>query len=382
MLCVVGCFYNDFWGRMYEDGYVQLESEDSQQDVCSAQPPSKCLSYSTGKYKNGAVGLCNIGVTSCLNPLLQTLYMYKDFTDILCRIGAPGDNLPAEKRLPYELLALFEEMQSSKEDAVPPYRVLRCLQMLQMTVLGQIDVADVFSSFWNHLLKNMPDPHLEDELRSLYSIPLEERLTCQRCHHQRSDRCDLLSIPLVVSHSKYHRKLTLERALWRYFRFQELYEDENFCPKCGKNCRASKVMHLRSLPRTLTINLRRLCRKSSDVQKINRTFSFPPALDLLQILSPEQLPGDERQTYNYRLFAVIAHSGTATFGHFSSYISSCRDRRWYFFNDSCVCKVSWDDVKCTYGNTAFHWGATASLLIYVHSDVEPDSVTAAPRPWL
>ncbi|XP_040292924.1 ubl carboxyl-terminal hydrolase 18 isoform X1 [Bufo bufo] len=364
---------------MYKDGYVQLvESEESQQDVCEAQPTIKYLSYSTGKFKNGAVGLCNIGVTNCLNPLLQMLYMYKEFTDVLCRVGKPDDNVPAEKRLPYELFALFEEMQDSKEDAVPPYRVLRCLQMLKVMSFVQVDVADVFTSFWNHLLQNIPDSDLEEKLRSLYNIPLEERLTCQKCLHQRSSHCDRLILPLRVSCSKYHRKLTLERMLWRYFRSQELFEDENFCPTCGKNSRASKVTHFRSLPRTLTIHLKRLCKTSSQLEKINRTLSFPPVLDLLEVLSSEHFPDNEQKTthYKYRLFAVIAHSGTATFGHFSSYINSCKDGRWYFFNDSCVCKVSWDDVKCTYGNVAFNWGTTASLLIYVHSDVELNSVTS------
>ncbi|XP_075705591.1 LOW QUALITY PROTEIN: ubl carboxyl-terminal hydrolase 18 [Rhinoderma darwinii] len=372
--------YNDFCGRMYEDDYVDIqlpESEVSQKDVVRVFP-IKCLSYSSGSFKNGAVGLCSIGVTSCLNPLLQTLYMYKEFTDILCQIGEPDDHVPTEKRLPYELLALFEKMQDSREDAVPPYRVLCCLRMLKVTLFAQNDVADVFSSFWNHLLRNMPDPQLEEKMRSLFSISLEERLTCQRCRHRSSAHRDLLSLPLGVAHSKYSRKLSLERALRRYFHSHELFEDENFCANCEKGSRANKVTRLRSLPRTFTIHLKRFSKTSSQSQKINRTVPFPPVLDLLQVLNPENLPEDERPTthYNYRLFAVVAHSGTATFGHFSSYIRSRRDGRWYFFNDSCVCKVSWDDVICTYGNTAFHWGATASLLVYIQSDVELNAATS------
>ncbi|KAM4035914.1 ubl carboxyl-terminal hydrolase 18 isoform 2-T2 [Anomaloglossus baeobatrachus] len=355
---------------MLDDGYADIQVlEGAVSPRVAAVRPVRCLSYSTGKFKNGAVGLCNVGGTSCLNPLLQTLYMYKEFTDLLCRIGEADDHVPAERRFPYELVALFMDMQDSREDAVPPYRVLRCLLMAKLTLFAEVDVADVFSSFWNHLLQNMPDRPLEEALRSLFTISLEDRLTCQRCHRQSCAHRDLVSLPLRVSHSKYHRKLSLERALWRYF--QDSYEEENFCPKCGRN---GRVPRLRSLPRTLTVHLMRLCKSRSQVQKINRTVSFPPTLDLLEILGPERLPEDKQQTIQYRLFAVIAHSGTATCGHFSSYIHSCRDKGWYFFNDSCVCKVSWDDVKCTYGNTAFHWGSTASLLIYVHSD----AVTSGP----
>ncbi|XP_077123232.1 ubl carboxyl-terminal hydrolase 18 isoform X2 [Ranitomeya variabilis] len=299
--------------------------------------------------------------------------MYKEFTDLLCRIGEADDNVPTERKFPYELVALFMDMQDSRGDAVPPHRLLRCLLMAKLTLFAEVDVADVFSSVWNHLLQNMPDRPLEEALRSLFTISLEERLTCDRCHRRSSAHRDLLSLPLRVSHSKCHRTLTLERALWRYFRYQDSYEEENVCPKCGKDSRATKVTLLRSLPRTFTVHLTRLCKTRSRIQKINRTVTFPPTLDLMEILGPEHLPEDEQPTthYTYRLFAVISHSGTATFGHFSSYIRSCRDGGWYFFNDSCVCKVSWDDVKSTYGNTAFHWGSTASLLIYVHSDVDP-----------
>ncbi|PIO28811.1 hypothetical protein AB205_0114130 [Aquarana catesbeiana] len=59
--------------------------------------------------------------------------MNKEFTGILCRIGDPDDNMPPDSRLPYELLALFEEMQNSKEDAVAPYRFLHYLQILRAT---------------------------------------------------------------------------------------------------------------------------------------------------------------------------------------------------------------------------------------------------------
>ncbi|XP_075066781.1 ubl carboxyl-terminal hydrolase 18 isoform X2 [Mixophyes fleayi] len=331
---------------MYEDGYIDLrvvEVEESQEDVCGAPTPNKCLSYSTGRFKNGAIGLCNIGFTGCLNPLLQTLYMNKEFTDILCEIGDPDDNLSPEKRLPYELLKLFEEMQNSKEDSVPPYRLLRCLQPLSVTLFAQNDVAEVFSTLLNLLLQNISNPRLEERLRSLYSVSLEERFTCQRCFQQRSKHNDLLSITISVPHSKYQRKLTLEHALWKYFKCREVNEDESICPKCERSGRASKVTQLRSLPRTLNIHLRRLGKRNgSRLQKINRTLSFPPVLDLLEVLDLDHLPEGEHPTshYNYRLFAVIAHSGTASVGYFSTYISCSKNGAWCFFNDSSVCKIN------------------------------------------
>ncbi|XP_072256088.1 ubl carboxyl-terminal hydrolase 18 isoform X2 [Pyxicephalus adspersus] len=343
---------------MEEDSYAEiqvLETEEAAQDDLGVQPPR-------------ATGLCNIGPTSCLNSLLQTLYMNKDFTGILCRIGDPDDNVRPDGQLPYELLALFEAMQNSKEDAVSPYQVLHCLQILRATVFAQNDVAEVFSTLLSLLLQTVPSPHLAEKMRALYTIPMEECVMCQRCSQQRITHKDRIAIPLQISHSKFHRNLTLERTLFRYFRSQETYEDRNPCPKCECS-RVVKMTHLRSLPRTFSIHLKRLSRKNP-LQKVNRTVSFPLVLDLLEVLDSEHLPRKEYSlvNYNYRLFAVVAHSGTGGLGHYCCYINSHKDGRWYFFNDSSVCRVSWDDVKCTYGNTTFRWGLTACLLVYVQSE--------------
>ncbi|XP_063303704.1 ubl carboxyl-terminal hydrolase 18 isoform X1 [Pelobates fuscus] len=359
---------------MYEDGYVDisqlLENDEPEHATCGAPPPAKQLSYSTGKFKNGAIGLCNVGVKSCLNSLLQTLYMNPDFSDILCGIGEPNDNVPLERRFPCELLALFEEMQNSKEDAVAPYRILSCLREANMRLVSLYDVSELFCKLWNLLLQQMPHPHLEEKLRTLYTVRLEESLKCLSCSHQRSNEVNVLNILLQITHSKHHRNLTLEYCLRRYFKPREVIgESDSICTKCGENKKTVKGLRLFSLPRTLTIHLKRLNQRKSSL-KTNRTLSFPELLDLSEILDPEYLPEQEYKQgqYIYGLFAVVAHSGTTSSGHFCTYINSSKDHKWYCFNDSCVCKVSWDDVKCAYGNTSFHWGVTACLLIYVQTD--------------
>lgn len=45
-------------------------------------------------------------------------------------------------------------------------------------------------------------------------------------------------------------------------------------------------------------------------------------------------------TWQYELFAVVAHSGSASCGHYCAYIRSLTDCKWYCFNDSEVCQVS------------------------------------------
>ncbi|MEE6477981.1 hypothetical protein FKM82_011694, partial [Ascaphus truei] len=213
-----------------------------------------------------------------------------------------------------------------------------------------------------------------EKLRALYTVRLEEYVTCHKCYHERSSDKDVLTIPLPVSDSRHHRKQRLEHDLWTFFMPQELSgENKSFCPQCREKTASLKGTRLLSQPRTLTIHLKRISlRKSSRLQKINRTLSFPPSLDLSEVLDPEHLPEQQQAQgpYKYRLFAVVAHSGTASFGHYCAYINSSKDQKWYCFNDSSVCKVSWDDVKCTFGNTSFHWGVTACLLVYVRAEAE------------
>ncbi|XP_053574878.1 ubl carboxyl-terminal hydrolase 18 isoform X2 [Bombina bombina] len=360
---------------MYEEGYMNstqlLEHYETEQETTTAHKPAPQWSYSTGKFKNGAVGLCNIGEAGSLNPLLQTLYMNRKFTDILNSMGERENSELPDRRFPYELLALFEEMHNSKEDAVPPYRLLRCLQILDVRLFGRYDIADLFFTLWNLLLQQLPQPHLVEKMRTLYTIKLQNFFTCRKCSYQRFTDSDVVAVPIPVSASVRHEKLPLERALRRFFKKKELSgENKPFCTKCEENTPCLKGVRLLSLPTTLTISLKRLHR-SSQTHKINRAVSFPPQLDLSEVLDPDHLPEEELLLgqYKYHLFAVVAHSGTASFGHYCAYINSTKDNKWYCFNDSSVCKVSWDDVKCTYGNTSFHWGITACLLVYVKSDM-------------
>lgn len=45
-------------------------------------------------------------------------------------------------------------------------------------------------------------------------------------------------------------------------------------------------------------------------------------------------------TWQYELFAVVAHSGSTSCGHYCAYIRSLTECKWYCFNDSEVCQVS------------------------------------------
>uniref|UniRef100_A0A2I3RD46 USP domain-containing protein n=1 Tax=Pan troglodytes TaxID=9598 RepID=A0A2I3RD46_PANTR len=80
-------------------------------------------------------------------------------------------------------------------------------------------------------------------------------------------------------------------------------------------------------------------------------------LDFSQILpmKRESCDAEEQSGGQYELFAVIAHMGMADSGHYCVYIRNAVDGKWFCFNDSNICLVSWEDIQCTYGNPNYHW---------------------------
>lgn len=48
----------------------------------------------------------------------------------------------------------------------------------------------------------------------------------------------------------------------------------------------------------------------------------------------------DKGPYNYELFAIMIHSGSATGGHYYAYIKDFESKEWFCFNDQSVTGVS------------------------------------------
>ncbi len=54
--------------------------------------------------------------------------------------------------------------------------------------------------------------------------------------------------------------------------------------------------------------------------------------------------------YVYELYSIMMHQGSATGGHYYSYIKSFETKTWYKFNDSFVGKVRFCELIEAYGD--------------------------------
>ncbi|NXI06117.1 UBP18 hydrolase, partial [Pachycephala philippinensis] len=316
-----------------------------------------------------AIGLYNLGQSCCLNSLLQVFLMNIRFTGILRRITVPSSPVQRRNSVPYQMLLLLEKMQCGKCKAVGPTDLAYCLSEHRVKLFVQHDAAQLFLTLWNLLKKQMKKPELVEELSDLYTIRIQEHLACQNCSFEVKSNSTMLTLPLPVLDANSHRLKTLEDCLQYFFHPEELTgQNMCFCQQCGRKTTFLQSMKLVHLPQTLTLHLKRFCfERSSHTYKLSHSLPFPQELNFNEVLTENQCQADdsEKATWQYELFAVVAHSGSSSFGHYCAYIRSLTECKWYCFNDSEVCQVSWDDVKCTYGHSNLYWRETAYLLIYM-----------------
>uniref|UniRef100_A0A8C8SI94 USP domain-containing protein n=1 Tax=Pelusios castaneus TaxID=367368 RepID=A0A8C8SI94_9SAUR len=291
----------------------------------------------------GAVGLYNIGLSCCLNSLLQVFFMNTHFTMILRRIRVPKLHAEQRRSVPYQMLLLLEEMQRSKENAVHPQKLARCLTANNLKLFIQHDAAQLFLLLWNLIKNQITDCQLADWLSMLYTIQIQEYLVCQECSFETRRNSKMLTLPLPVLTHNSRQLNTLEDSLRCFFQSEQLTDNNMcLCEKCEKKTPCLQGMRLMCLPQTLTLHLNRFYfRKPNLTQKISFSLSFPQSLDFNQILTQEQCHSDakEKADWQYELFAVVAHSGSASSGHYCAYIRSLTDCKWYCFNDSSWCVV-------------------------------------------
>ncbi|XP_029642939.1 ubiquitin carboxyl-terminal hydrolase 47 isoform X1 [Octopus sinensis] len=97
---------------------------------------------------------------------------------------------------------------------------------------------------------------------------------------------------------------------------------------------------------------------------------------------------DAKGPYVYELFSIMIHSGSAAGGHYYAYIKSFKDGQWYSFNDQHVSKITYDDIRKTYGGSntgrtyysaSYTSSTNAYMLMYRQIDKERNADFVSPE---
>lgn len=154
-------------------------------------------------------------------------------------------------------------------------------------------------------------------------------------------RTESTSIGSKSSRLSLSSEVNLLHCLEQFANHEELAQDDwAYCERTRRCERSSVKMDIWSAPECLIIHLKRFAvdATTGDTEKIDTFVQFPLDLDLAPFVV-----GPSSTSAQYRLYAVVNHSGTLTCGHYTAYckVGQEADRsRWYHFNDATVTPVS------------------------------------------
>lgn len=164
-------------------------------------------------------------------------------------------------------------------------------------------------------------------------------------------------------------KVRLEQCLEVFTRCEELaQEDWATSSRTQEFERSLKKLDLWSAPMCLVVHLKRFGSEqlTGPIEKVETFVDAPFDLDLGRWLrGPAPECGAQ-----YKLFAVVNHTGSLASGHYTAYgqIGEGASRQWYFFNDSSVTRAEEGDVI----------SQSAYILFYERCDVAAQSSSTQP----
>merc|ERR1712187_700578 len=136
----------------------------------------------------------------------------------------------------------------------------------------------------------------------------------------------------------------LEQCLEAFTRCEELaQEDWAVCARTQEFERSLKKLDLWSAPKCLIVHLKRFGSEqlTGPIQKVETFVDAPLDFNLGRwIKGPTPECGTQ-----YKLFAVVNHSGSLASGHYTAYgrVGEGASRQWYHFNDEQVCRADESD---------------------------------------
>jgi len=127
-------------------------------------------------------------------------------------------------------------------------------------------------------------------------------------------------------------------ACLKHFCETEILDDMNmvYCRACKEHQNSSKTTTIWKLPDHLLIHFKRFSYGGDFADKVKTPVSFPlTGLDLSQYLVNEE----NQENCIYDLYGVSNHSGFLAGGHYTAYVKSLTNGKWYEMDDTDVTEI-------------------------------------------
>ncbi|XP_055315105.1 ubiquitin carboxyl-terminal hydrolase 47 isoform X3 [Sitodiplosis mosellana] len=394
---------------------------------------------SSSRLSSGYVGLVNQAMTCYLNSLLQALYMTPEFRNALYNWEHDGSD--AAKNIPYQLQRLFVNLQTSTKMSVETTDLTRSFGWDSTEAWQQHDIQELCRVMFDTLEQKFKDTAQADFINRLYEGRMIDYVKCLDCGTEKSREDKFLDIPLPVrpfgSTIAYD---SVEEALRAFVEPETLDGNNQYhCDKCNKKCNAHKGLKFSKFPYILTLHLKRFDFDYQTFLriKLNDKVTFPQTLNLNSFIKEsdannvfahtnsssthcdttsseheedvastntsnanhrpdleapdddegidmtssstesKSILGSDPGPYNYELFSIMIHSGSASGGHYYAYIKEFENGEWFCFNDQSVSPISKEDIEKSYGgslgartfySSAYSSSTNAYMLMYRQID--------------
>jgi len=283
---------------------------------------------------------CNSSINKQLNMDTSTNgRLVPLFSDLVCQLTRVVDNnnipaIPSDKIKKFK--STFEEFApqfegTDQQDSSEFTTFL--LDGLHMELNRNANKPFLIrnENFVNERSAFMDYQHNNDSfLVDLYINQLQRTLICVECEMVTIRYENAWSVNLPIPSG--NKKLSLNDCLIEYNK-QEFIKDDNAknCERCNKKQTHTSTYAIMNPAKIMIVTLNRF---KYDQRKNKR----------IKIVSPVTIPFETTiGGKQYSLYGVVIHEGSASGGHYTSYVKSLN--KWYLYDDSRITEFNWDYIS-------------------------------------
>lgn len=262
-------------------------------------------------------GLINVGNTCFMNCILQLLIGCPKLVDLFLNNKFENELIKYQKT--------FIDYFDDKTKTLGPMILYNRYKLLNKNYTGMTqEDAHEYLTFTiddiHELSKN-----LNLDIKSLFEIGLESKVTCLECNHFSSVKINENFLSLNINED-----IDLLTSFNDFFKSELLNDEDRWhCDKCKNKVNSEKKIELTKLPDYLFINLNRISMNNNILQKNVNDIEYPMEWTV-----------DKK----YYLRGIIYHMGNIFKGHYICAITR-NGNEWFIIDDTNISKISIENMK-------------------------------------